>query len=381
MPTTAGSMSLEGMMTGKDAFVVKRLRDAGAVILAKANMHEFAFSQYETVSSILPGYTRNPYDISRVTAGSSGGTAAAVAANFGAIGLGTDTGASIRGPASFQALVGIRPTMGLTSRAGVVPVFLDSDVTGPLTRTVADLAAVLQVIAGEDPADAETAASRGWVRPMTVPAGERRPGRARGLACGTKCPTRRRLTPKSRASSLWRSIIFVTPAPRWLIRLLSTAWTHCGEVSAERWVQPVQVRPEPLSRRSGREGADALARRNRQVAPVPPDDSNAARNGAGLERRPWPVAWLSRARRVPGEIADGRAEAHGRRAARRGRGPDLEQPAAAHRPSQHAGRRQQPAVSRRAQAFQLLPCRWAIPAAARCRPGSKSSAGRGAKRR
>ena len=163
MPTTAGSLSLEGMMTGKDAFVVKRLRDAGAVILAKSNMHEFAFSQYETVSSILPGYTRNPYDISRVTAGSSGGTAAAVAANFGAIGLGTDTGASIRGPASFQALVGIRPTMGLTSRAGVVPVFLDSDVTGPLTRTVADLAAVLQVIAGEDAADAETAASRGWV--------------------------------------------------------------------------------------------------------------------------------------------------------------------------------------------------------------------------
>ena len=163
MPTTAGSLSLKGMVTGKDAFVVKRLREAGAVILAKANMHEFAFSQYETVSSILPGYTRNPYDISRVTAGSSGGTAAAVAANFGAVGIGTDTGASIRGPASFQSLVGIRPTMGLTSRAGVVPVFMDSDVTGPLTRTVADLAAVLQVIAGEDPADAETAASRGSV--------------------------------------------------------------------------------------------------------------------------------------------------------------------------------------------------------------------------
>ncbi len=161
MPTTAGSLSLAGMMTGKDAFVVERLRNAGAVILAKANMHEFAFSQYETVSSILPGYTRNPYDTSRVTAGSSGGTAAAVAANFGVIGLGTDTGASIRGPASFQALVGIRPTMGLTSRGGVVPVFLDSDVTGPLTRTVADAAAVLQVIAGVDPADPATEAGGG----------------------------------------------------------------------------------------------------------------------------------------------------------------------------------------------------------------------------
>ena len=147
-------------MTGKDAFVVKRLREGGAVMLAKSNMAEFAFTQYETVNSILPGYTRNPYDTDRVTAGSSGGTAAAVAANFGAVGLGTDTGASIRGAASHQALVGIRPTMGLTSRSGVVPVFVDSDVTGPMTRTVAEAAAVLQVIAGVDPSDEATAASR-----------------------------------------------------------------------------------------------------------------------------------------------------------------------------------------------------------------------------
>lgn len=163
LPTSAGSLSLAGMMTGKDAFVVQRLRKAGAVILAKANMHEFAFSQYETVSSILPGYTRNPYDLRRVTAGSSGGTAAAVAANLGAVGLGTDTGASIRGPAAHQALVGIRPTLGLTSRDGVVPVFLDSDVTGPLTRTVEDAAAMLGVMAGIDPADEATAASKGRI--------------------------------------------------------------------------------------------------------------------------------------------------------------------------------------------------------------------------
>src|SRR5579871_3631744 len=161
MPTTAGSLSLKGMMTGKDAFVVMRLREAGAVILAKSNMAEFAFTQYETVNSILPGYTRNPYDVARVTAGSSGGTAAAIAANFGAAGLGTDTGASIRGPASHQALVGIRPTMGLTSRSGVIPVFLDSDVTGPLARTVTDAAIVLQAMVGEDAADESTAASRG----------------------------------------------------------------------------------------------------------------------------------------------------------------------------------------------------------------------------
>ena len=160
MPTTAGSLSLRGMTTGKDAVVVRRLRDAGAVIIGKTNMHEFAFSQYETVSSILPGYTRNPYDTRRVTAGSSGGTAAAVAANFAAVGLGTDTGASIRGPASFQALVGIRPTMGMASRSGIVPVFLDSDVPGPLTRTVADASAVLQVMAAQDPNDAATGRSR-----------------------------------------------------------------------------------------------------------------------------------------------------------------------------------------------------------------------------
>ena len=153
MPTTAGSLSLKGMLTGKDAFVVKRLRDAGAVMIAKSNMAEFAFSPVETVSSILPGYTRNPYDTSRVTAGSSGGSAAAVAANLTAIATASDTGDSIRGPASHQALVGLRSTMGLVSRGGVVPLNLAADIAGVLTRTVADTAAVLQVIAGPDPAD------------------------------------------------------------------------------------------------------------------------------------------------------------------------------------------------------------------------------------
>jgi amidase len=165
MPTTAGSLSLEGMMTGKDAFVVKRLRDAGAVMLAKSNMAEFAFSPVETVNSILPGYTRNPYDTRRVTAGSSGGSAAGVAANFAAIALASDTGDSIRGPASHQALVGLRSTMGLLSRGGVVPLNVAADIAGVVTRTVADTAAALQVMAGEDPADAATAAGRGHVDP------------------------------------------------------------------------------------------------------------------------------------------------------------------------------------------------------------------------
>jgi len=161
LPTTAGSLSLQGFMTGKDAFQVRRLREAGAVVLAKSNMAEFAFSPYETVSSILPGYTRNPYALNRVTAGSSGGTAAAVAASFGAVGLGSDTGNSIRGPSSHQALVGIRSTMGLTSRAGVVPLSMAADVAGPMARTVADAAAVLQVVEGYDPDDPVTEAARG----------------------------------------------------------------------------------------------------------------------------------------------------------------------------------------------------------------------------
>jgi amidase len=165
LPTTAGSLSLKDSMPPRDAFQVRKLREAGALVLAKSNMAEFAWSPFETVGSLLPGYTRNPYALDRVTAGSSGGTAAAVAASFGAVGLGTDTGNSIRGPASHTSLVGIRSTMGLTSRDGIVPLFLDRDIGGPLGRTVADAAAIFDVIAGTDAAD-----------PVTAPADGRRPG-------------------------------------------------------------------------------------------------------------------------------------------------------------------------------------------------------------
>ncbi len=159
-----GSRSLEGFVSNKDAFLVKRIKAAGAIVLAKSNMAEFAFSPYETVSSIL-GTTKNPYDLTRVPAGSSGGTAAAVAASFGAVGLGSDTGNSIRGPSSHNALVGIRSTMGLTSRAGVIPLSYLADVAGPMARTVADAVAVFQVIVGEDPDDPATAASHGRAIP------------------------------------------------------------------------------------------------------------------------------------------------------------------------------------------------------------------------
>jgi amidase len=157
LPTAAGSLALKDSIPRHDAFQVRKVREAGALVLAKANMAELAWSPFETVNSLVPGYTLNPYALNRVPAGSSGGTAVAVAASFGAVGLGTDTGNSIRGPASHLSLVGIRSTMGLTSRAGVVPLFLDRDIAGPLARTVADAVAVFDVIAGSDPADEVTA--------------------------------------------------------------------------------------------------------------------------------------------------------------------------------------------------------------------------------
>lgn len=155
LQTTGGSLAMRGFVPAADATMVARLRAAGAILLAKTNMAEWAFSPYLTASSIA-GITRNPYDLTRVPAGSSGGTAAGVAASLGESGLGTDTGNSIRGPSSHNDLVGIRPTIGLTSRAGIIPLFAHNDVGGPMARTVADAAALLTVVAGADPADPVT---------------------------------------------------------------------------------------------------------------------------------------------------------------------------------------------------------------------------------
>lgn len=162
LQTTGGSLALKGSVPPDDAYQVRMLRNAGAVILAKSNMAEWAFSPYVTVSSIA-GITRNPYDLTRVPAGSSGGTAAAIAANFAIVGLGTDTGNSIRGPSSHNALVGIRSTMGLTSRDGIIPLYLRNDIGGPMARTVEDAVRVLEVIAGFDPSDPITELSQGKI--------------------------------------------------------------------------------------------------------------------------------------------------------------------------------------------------------------------------
>ncbi|MCF6465445.1 amidase [Clostridium sp. Cult2] len=161
MPTTAGSIALEGIIPSEDAFITEKLKKAGAIILAKVNLHEFAVWG-ETISSVL-GQTLNPYDLTRTPGGSSGGTSAGIAADFGIIGLGTDTINSIRSPASACSLVGLRPTVGLISRAGIVPYSLTQDTAGPIMRTVEDTAKVLDIIAGYDPIDPATAWSIGHI--------------------------------------------------------------------------------------------------------------------------------------------------------------------------------------------------------------------------
>jgi len=161
MPTTAGSLTLKGAQPERDAFAVKGLREAGALILGKANMSEFATGGIS--ASSLGGQVKNPYDLTRTPGGSSGGTGAAVAANFATVGTGSDTGGSIRSPSSATNLVGLRPTRGLISRDGIVPVSFTQDTIGPMTRNVADAAAVLDAMVGYDSNDPVTALSVGNV--------------------------------------------------------------------------------------------------------------------------------------------------------------------------------------------------------------------------
>ncbi len=216
-------------MTGKDAFVVKRLRAAGALMLAKSNMAEFAFSPVETVNSILPGYTRNPYDTSRVTAGSSGGSAAAAAANFGAIALGSDTGDSIRGP---SAAPGARRPA------------IDDGPREPLGRRAAE---PRRRHRGRAHADGRGHGGRaaGDRRPRSGRSGDReraaatfpratrrrswRTGsRARASACCTRRTTRRRPIRKSSTSFTARSTSSARRAPWSSTRSRSPASTRCG---------------------------------------------------------------------------------------------------------------------------------------------------------
>jgi amidase len=168
MPTSAGTIALAALETPADAFQVRKLRDAGAVILAKSNMHELA-SGITTISSI-GGQTCNPYDPDRAPGGSSGGSGAAVTASFAPIAWGSDTCGSIRIPSAVHNLFGLRPTKGLSSISGIVPLSHTQDVGGPIARTVRDLAIGLDAVVGADPADSATRILSGAALPHFVDA-------------------------------------------------------------------------------------------------------------------------------------------------------------------------------------------------------------------
>jgi amidase len=166
MMTTAGSLALVGTPAPKDAFLVTRLRNAGAVVLGKTNLSEWANFRSSRSSSGWSGrggQTRNPYLIDRNPCGSSSGTGSGISASLAAVGVGTETDGSIICPSSINGIVGLKPTIGLVSRSGIIPISVSQDTAGPMGRTVADVAVLLSVIAGEDAADAATAASKGHI--------------------------------------------------------------------------------------------------------------------------------------------------------------------------------------------------------------------------
>ncbi|MBL8350287.1 MAG: amidase [Burkholderiaceae bacterium] len=183
MATSAGSPALLGIVPPRDAAVVARLRAAGAVVLAKTNLSEWAnFRGKNSVSgwSTRGGQTRNPYALDRSPSGSSSGTGSAVAASLAALGVGTETDGSITSPAGVAGLVGVKPTVGLVSRAGIVPIAFSQDTAGPMCRSVADAALLLAVLAGPDPGDPATRAQAGKLAPeslLRLPAGALRGAR------------------------------------------------------------------------------------------------------------------------------------------------------------------------------------------------------------
>lgn len=165
LQTTGGSAALLGWVPETDATVIARIRAAGGIILAKTTMSEWARGGLDNINSVLPGFARNPYNTAYATGGSSGGTGSALAASFGVVGLGSDTFGSIRNPASNNAIVGLRTSSGLVSRAGMIGLYDKRDTAGPMARTVTDLVQLLDGIVGVDPADEATAAAGGKIPP------------------------------------------------------------------------------------------------------------------------------------------------------------------------------------------------------------------------
>jgi Asp-tRNA(Asn)/Glu-tRNA(Gln) amidotransferase A subunit family amidase len=161
LPMTAGFQGWKNYYPPEDAMMVKKIRAAGGIILGKASLSEFTLGISDNINSVVPGFTRNPYNTAYGTGGSSGGTGAALAASFAVVGIGTDTGGSVRAPSAHNALAGLRPTVGLVSRTGMTPLNSVRDTAGPMARSVADMTILLDVIVGPDPEDPVTANANG----------------------------------------------------------------------------------------------------------------------------------------------------------------------------------------------------------------------------
>ena len=214
LQTTAGSAALLGWVPEADATAISKIRAAGGIILAKTTMSEWARGGWDNINSVLPGFARNPYNTACATGGSSGGTGSGLAASFGVVGLASDTFGSIRNPASNNAVVGLRPSWALVSRAGMVGLSDKRDTAGPMARTVTDLARlahdlVLKGIASASPATRDSPANGGderWVGPPSY--APRRLGVAAVFRCSTSGPIspvmpapQRRSRARSRAPS------------------------------------------------------------------------------------------------------------------------------------------------------------------------------------
>jgi amidase len=182
LPMTAGFQGWKNYYPPEDAPLVKKIRAAGGIILAKASLSEFTRGLGDNINSVLPGFARNPYNTAFATGGSSGGTGASVAASFGVVGIGTDTGGSVRAPAAHNALAGLRPTVGLVSRTGMTPYDSVRDTAGPMARSVTDMAILLDVIAGPDPQDGAT--MRAEVRRVPTYTGELKSDVLKGARLG-----------------------------------------------------------------------------------------------------------------------------------------------------------------------------------------------------
>lgn len=169
MPMTNGFQGWKNYYPPSDAPVVAKIKAAGGIVIAKGSLSEFAKGGGDNINSVLPGFARNPYNTAYATGGSSGGPAAALASSFAVVGIGTDTGGSVRMPSAHNALVGLRPTVGLVSRTGVVPLDGVRDTAGPMARSVADMAILLDVIAGADAQDTATARSKGHIPQSYLP--------------------------------------------------------------------------------------------------------------------------------------------------------------------------------------------------------------------